>query len=329
VNNPYSIYVLSFLVFISAVAVVEAIYLIWRSLKVSEAVKINRRIKAMSAGGAHGQDVLQLLRSHQLTTIPWLERILSAFPRFHALDRMIQQSGVNISLVKFIGVQLGGAAVVLLILWGVFNVQFGMALLIGLVVGVSIPYLYVVKKRIARHEKFTNQMPDALDYLARSMRAGNPFVSSLRSASSELPEPTGTEFGITFDEMNYGLELEDALYNLERRSGSEEMRFFVTAVLIQRTTGGNLADVLNRIAAVMRLRAITYRDIRILAAEMKLSANVLIALPFFVAAALSVLNPSYLPVLFEHQIGLIIIGLQLAFMLLGYVVIQRMINFRI
>ena len=107
------------------------------------------------------------------------------------------------------------------------------------------------------------------------------------------------------------------------------MRFFITAVLIQKTTGGNLADVLNRIAAVMRLRAITYRDIRILAAEMKYSANVLIMLPFFVAAALSVLNPTYLPVLFEHTIGLILIGLQLVFMVLGYIVIQRMINFRI
>jgi tight adherence protein B len=329
VNNPYSVYVLSFLVFIAVVAAVEAVYLIWRSLKVTESVKISRRIKAMSAGGAHGQDVLKLLRSHQLTTIPWLERILSAFPRFHALDRLIQQSGVNISLMKFIGIQLGLAASVLLILWLAFNALFIVSLLIAIVVGISLPYLYIARKRIARNEKFTNQMPDALDYLARSMRAGNPFVSSLRSASAELPVPTGTEFGITFDEMNYGLELDDALYNLEQRSGSEEMRFFVTAVLIQRTTGGNLADVLNRIAAVMRLRAITYRDIRILAAEMKLSANVLIGLPFFVAAALSVLNPGYLPVLFEHQIGLIVIGLQLFFMLLGYIVIQRMINFRI
>lgn len=328
-NNPYSIYVLSFLVFIAAVGAVEVVYLIWRSMKVSESVKISRRIKAMSAGGEHGREVLQLLRNHQLTTIPWLERILSAFPRFHALDRLIQQSGVNISLVKFLGLQLGMVAGIVLLLWAFFNVLFAFALLIALVVGVSVPYVFIVRKRIARHEKFTNQMPDALDYLARSMRAGNPFVSSLRSASEELPEPTGTEFGITFDEMNYGLELEDALYNLERRSGSEEMRFFVTAVLIQRTTGGNLADVLNRIAAVMRQRAITYRDIRILASEMRLSANVLIGLPFFVAAALSVLNPSYLPVLFEHKIGIIIIGLQLFFMLLGYVVIQRMINFRI
>ncbi|MEN8169057.1 MAG: type II secretion system F family protein [Pseudomonadota bacterium] len=328
-NSPYSTYILSFLVFLAAVGAVEALYLLWQSLKVAEAVKINRRIKAMSAGGAHGKEVLQLLRNDQLSSIPWLNRILGAFPRFHALDRLLQQSGVNITLMKFVGIQFVIVVGVLVVLWLVFNTLFFVALLIALVIGVSAPYLFVTRKRMARHEKFTQQLPDALDYLARSMRAGNPFLASLRSASDELPVPTGTELGITFDEVNYGLELEDALYNLGERSGSEEMRFFITAVLIQKTTGGNLADVLNRIAAVMRSRAILYRDVRILAAEMKMSANVLIALPFFVAAALAVVNPSYFPILFEHDIGLILIGVQLLFMLFGYIIIQRMINFRI
>ncbi len=328
-DGPYSIYILSFFVFMAAVGVLEALYLFWRSLNVEEAVKINRRIKALSAGGAHGEEVLQLLRSKQLSTIPWLNRILSAFPRFHALDRLIEQSGVNITLARFLGVQLLLALAVLLILVFVFSTVFGLALVVAVVLGAGMPYAYVTRKRIARHERFTNQLPDALDYLARSMRAGNPFLASMRTASEELPEPTGVEFGITFDEMNYGLELEDALYNLGERSGSEEMRFFITAVLIQKTTGGNLADVLNRIATVMRQRAVAYRDVRILAAEMKYSANVLIALPFLVAGALSVLNPSYMPILFQHTIGLIIIGVQLLFMLLGYFVIQRMINFRI
>ena len=328
-NNPYSTYILSFLVFLAAAGTIEAIYLIWRSLNVAETVKINRRIKAMSAGGAHGKEVLKLLRNDQLSSIPWLNRILSAFPRFHALDRLIEQSGVNLTLMRFLGIQFAIVLGVLLILWQLLGVMFYVALPVALLIGVSIPYLFVSRRRIQRHEKFSLQLPDALDYLARSMRAGNPFVASMRSATDELPSPTGTEFGITFDEMNYGLDLEDALSNLGERSGSEEMRFFITAVLIQKTTGGNLADVLNRIASVMRLRAITYRDIKILAAEMKYSANVLIALPFFVAAVLSIVNPGYLPVLFEHTIGLIIIGLQLFFMLFGYIVIQRMINFRI
>lgn len=329
VDSIYSTYILAFLIFLTLLGLAEAGYLLWRSLHVEEAVKINRRIKALSAGGGHGKEVLKSLRKNQLSTVPWLDRALSAFPRFHAVDRLLQQSGLNITLVKFLGLQAGISIVLVLIMVFVFNTYVAVAILFGVVVGVSVPYVYATKKRVKRHEKFTEQLPDALDYIARSMRAGNPFLASLRSASTELPEPTSIEFGITFDEMNYGLELDDALFNLGQRTGSEEMRFFITAVLIQKTTGGNLADVLNRIAAVMRIRAITYRDIKILAAEMKYSANVLIALPFFVGGALSVLNPKYLPILFESTLGLIIVGLQLAFMLMGYIVIQRMINFRV
>jgi tight adherence protein B len=129
--------------------------------------------------------------------------------------------------------------------------------------------------------------------------------------------------------MNYGLDVEDALYNLGDRTGNEEMHFFITAVLIQKSTGGNLADVLNRIAAVMRARAVTYRDIKILAAEMRYSAKVLIGLPFFVAGVLSITNPTYLTVLFENELGLIVIALQIMFMVVGYYVIHKMVNFRV
>jgi tight adherence protein B len=329
VNNPYTIYIISFLAFLAGLGIVQALYLFWRSLNVEEAVKINRRIKAMSAGGAHGKEVLQTIRKKQLSTVPFIDRVLTAIPRFHALDRLIEQSGVHLTLMRFIGIQLGMTLVVFILFTWVSNLHTLLSLAISLVLGLGFPYLFVTKKRIARHRKFTAQLPDALDYLARSMRAGNPFMASLKAASKEIPEPTGEEFGITFDEMNYGLAIEDALYNLSARTGSEEMRFFTTAVLIQKSTGGNLADVLNRIAAVMRARAVTYRDIKILSAEMRYSANVLIALPFFVAGALSITNPTYLTVLFESELGLIIIGLQLLFMLVGYIVIHKMVNFRV
>jgi len=329
VNNPYTIYIVSFLAFLAGLGLVQALYLFWRGLNVAEAVKINRRLKAMSAGGAHGKDVLQTIRKKQLSTVPFIDRILTAVPRFHALDRLLEQSGVNLTLMRFLSIQFGIAVVVLILLSIFFNLYFAISLFLALLVGIGIPYLYVTKKRIARHRKFTEQLPDALDYLARSMRAGNPFMASLKAASQEMPAPTGEEFGITFDEMNYGLDIEDALSNLGDRTGNEEMFFFITAVLIQKSTGGNLADVLNRIAAVMRARAVTYRDIKILAAEMQYSARVLIGLPFFVAGALSITNPNYLTVLFENETGLIIIGLQLLFMVVGYFVIHKMVNFRV
>jgi len=317
------------LAFIAGLGIVQALYLFWRSLNVAEAVKINRRLKAMSAGGAHGQEVLQTIRKKHLSTVPFLDRILTAVPRFHALDRLIEQSGVNITLVRFLSVQLGLTLILLVIFSLLFNLGLAASLLVALIIGIGFPSLYIIRKRIARQRKFTSQLPDALDYLARSMRAGNPFMASLKAGSKEMPSPTGEEFSTTFDELNYGLDLEDALYNLGERTGSEEMHFFITAVLIQKSTGGNLADVLNRIASVMRARAVTYRDIKILAAEMRYSAKVLIALPFFVAGVLSITNPTYLTILFENELGLIVIGLQILFMVIGYYVIHKMVNFRV
>lgn len=328
-NSPYIIYFISFLAFIAGLGLVQALYLFWRSMNVAETVKINRRLKAMSAGGAHGRDVLQTIRKKQLSTVPFLDRILTSVPRFQALDRLIEQSGVNITLMRFLSVQFGLTLVLLLILTLLFNLVILASLVVALIIGIGFPSLYIIRKRIARHRKFTNQLPDALDYLARSMRAGNPFMASLKAASKEMPAPTGDEFGITFDELNYGLDLEDALFNLGERTGNEEMHFFITAVLIQKSTGGNLADVLNRIASVMRARAVTYRDIKILAAEMRYSAKVLIALPFFVAGVLSITNPTYLTILFENELGLIVIGLQIFFMVVGYYVIHKMVNFRV
>lgn len=329
-NDVYTVYVVSFLVFIAVVILVEGVYLLWRGVHEEGVIKINRRLKMLSAGGAHGQEVLkELLRTKRFSDVPWLNRMLMKVPRLHALDRSLEQAAIKISVGRFLLLQVALGAILSALLIYSGKLHYLICIIIGMPLGFLIPSLYVLKKRDKRRKDFARQLPEALDFIARSMRAGNPFSASLKAVAKEMPDPIGTEFGITFDEMNYGLELEDALHNLGNRTGSEEMHFFITAVLIQRTTGGNLADVLNKIAAVMRARARTVREIMILSAEMRLSARVLIALPFVVAGALTLLNPSYLTVLFKNPIGQIIIGIQLLLMLFGYLVIRRMVNFRI
>lgn len=329
-NDVYTVYVVSFLVFIAVVILVEGVYLLWRGVHEEGVIKINRRLKMLSAGGAHGQEVLkELLRTKRFSDVPWLNRMLMKVPRLHALDRSLEQAAIKISVGRFLLLQVALGAILSALLIYSGKLHYLICVIIGMPLGFLIPSLYVLKKRDMRRKDFARQLPEALDFIARSMRAGNPFSASLKAVAKEMPDPIGTEFGITFDEMNYGLELEDALHNLGNRTGSEEMHFFITAVLIQRTTGGNLADVLNKIAAVMRARARTVREIMILSAEMRLSARVLIALPFVVAGALTLLNPSYLTVLFKNPIGQIIIGIQLLLMLFGYLVIRRMVNFRI
>lgn len=329
-SNIYSVYLISFLVFVAVVVLFEGGYLLWRGLHEEGAIKINKRLKMLSAGGAHGKEVLQsLLREKRFSDVAFVDRLLIRIPRLHALDRVLEQAAISVNVGRFLLIQVLLSATFLGLLAWLTNLHWVVVLLIGIPAGFAIPSFYVVRKRDVRRRRFAGQLPEALDFIARSMRAGNPFSASLKAAAKELPDPIGTEFGITFDEMNFGLELEDALHNLGNRTGSDEMHFFITAVLIQRTTGGNLADVLNKIATVMRARANTYREISILSSEMRISARVLIGLPFFVAGAVSLTNPTYLLVLFEHPLGQIIIGIQLLLMLLGYLIMRKMINFRI
>lgn len=325
----YYTYLLSFLVFIAVVALLEGIYFAWRSIHEEGAVKVNKRLKALSAAGDAHKEAIDLVRKREMSNIPFINRILIAIPRMHTLDRLLEQSAVELSVSRFLLLQIVIFALILFPLSNVDAMHIIVALLISIPVGFGAPILYLMKKKQVRSTAFIKQLPDALDYIARSLRAGNPFSASLKSVAAEMPDPTGTEFGITFEEMNYGLDFEEAMKNLASRSGSEEMNYFVTAVLIQRTTGGNLADMLNRLAAIMRARASTYREIKILSAEMKLSANILVLLPFFVALVLYVTSPGYLNILFETTTGNFLILGQLTLMAVGYYILRRMISFRV
>jgi len=328
-NESVMIYLIAFLAFLAVIVFVEGAYLLVRGLHEEGAAKVHQRLRRLSAGGGHGGEKLELMRTRELSELPLVNRLLGLFPRVHALDRMLEQTGSNLTVLKFLMWQLALAVVAVTVLLLLTHRYAPLFILLGIGVGFALPYLYVVRRRLRRHSKLTSQLPDAMDFIARSLRAGNPFSASLRSASQELADPIATEFGVTFDELNYGLDLEDALYNLGERTGSEEMRYFIAAVLIQKTTGGNLSEVLHRIAEVMRARARTYREIAIKAAEMRLSARVLVALPFVVAAAFSVLRPDYLPVLVKEPLGQVIILVQIALMIAGYLVMRHMINFRV
>lgn len=328
-DDVYTVYLISFLVFIAVITLIEGAYMLWRALHDEGMVKMSRRLKSLSAGGERHRDVVDILKRREMSGIPFINRVLIAIPRLHALDRALEQSGVEMSVSRFLLIQLASTGLFVLFFSLLLNLIIYLAVPFGLLLGFGIPSLALMKMRANRARLFTTQLPDTLDYIARSLRAGNPFSASLKSVSKEMPDPIGIEFGITFEEMNYGLEFEEAMVNMGKRTGSEEMNYFITAVLIQRTTGGNLADMLNNLAEVMRARASTYREIDILAAEMKMSANVLILLPFLVAAVLFFGSPGYLDVLFETVFGNFLILVQLMLIALGYYVIRKMIHFRV
>lgn len=328
-TNSWVIYVISFIAFVASMALVQGLYNLWQSLNVERTVRLNRRLRNLSAAGMRHEEALNLLRTRQLSTMPAVNRILLQIPRLHSVDRLLEQSGIDMTVSRFLLIQLllSLIFIVLLLLFTPGN-PF-VVVPVALLAGFFLPYLYTLSKRRERMDAFSALMPDTMDYIARSLRAGNPFSASLKGASEEMPEPVASELRITFEEMNFGLDIEGAMHNLGERTGNEELRYFIAAVLIQRTTGGNLAEVLNRISAVMRSREATRREVKILAAEMKYSANVLIALPFVVGGAIMVLNPAYLATLFENEIGLTVIGGQILLMVIGYAIIQKMVNVRV
>ncbi|MES9899105.1 MAG: type II secretion system F family protein [Sedimenticola sp.] len=323
------IYVIGILVFLTVIFLIEGLFFAWRDSNMERGLQIKRRIRAMSAGGAHGEQVLDILRHQQLSTIPLLDRILTAFPRAHALDRALQQTGGKITVMQFLLLQLVTFLVATAAILIGLRLDPFLSAGLGVILAFLIPLSLLSHFKTRRKDKLVEQLPNTLEYIARSLRAGNPFSASIKAAAKQMPDPIGGEFAITFDEINYGLSVEDALYNLGERTSTEEMRFFITSVVIQKQTGGNLAEILQRLSEMMRRRAKAYRDIRTQAAEMKLSALILIALPLVVSGAIMVFNPNYLLSLYRESYGPYIFLAQGGLMVIGYLVMQKMIKFRV
>lgn len=208
----------------------------------------------------------------------------------------------------------------------------GVPILAGLVVAVLVfvgPVFYLNLKRRSRLNKFVGQLPDVFELLSQALRAGHSLASGMQVVSNELPEPAGTEFARVFQEQNLGLKIEDALKNLADRMDVLDVRFFVTAVLIQRSTGGDLAEVLDKISAVIRDRIKLQQTVLALTAEGRLSGYVLLALPVLVFGAMLKINYDYAMLLFNHPTGQMMATFAVVSMIMGWVMIKKIINIKV
>ena len=178
-------------------------------------------------------------------------------------------------------------------------------------------------------KKFQAQLPEALDLMARSLRAGHAFSTGMKLAADEFDDPLGTEFNITLDEINFGLGVPEALKNLVNRVDCQDLNFFVVAVILQRETGGNLAEIMENIAHLIRERFKLYGKVKTLAAEGKLSMIILIALPFCIIGALLFVNPKYIMTLFTEYAGRIMIAGALFMMVIGAFVMSRIVKIEV
>jgi tight adherence protein B len=184
-------------------------------------------------------------------------------------------------------------------------------------------------KKKLRIRKFEKQLPEALDLLARGLKAGHAFASGLQIVGSEMPNPVGVEFFRTFKEYNHGMDLNNALINLCKRVNLRELRFFTTAVMIQRETGGNLVEILEKIAGLIRERFKLRNQVKALTAEGRLSGLVLVLLPPVVFLIMMRINPSYTMLLVNHPLGRMIAMTALTFQGLGVIAIRKIVNIKV
>ncbi len=312
--------------FLAVVLLFEGGYLFWNSYRGAEARRIQRRLQALSAGG-HASSESVLIKKRLLGNTTAVERLLLLLPRVHQLDRLLLQSGLPLTVATFIWMTAMGALAGLL-LWAFLALPLlvGLACVAG---GASFPTIRVLRARRLRLKAIEQQLPDALELMARALRAGHAFLSALQMVGTEGPEPIAREFRIAFDEVNYGVAMQEALTNLATRVPVTDLRFFVIAVSIQRETGGNLAELLDKLAALIRARFKLLGTIRVLSAEGRLSAWILSLLPFVLAVLINLVNPKFMSILWTDPAGIYLIAAGLILMTLGIVWMWRIIKIRV
>lgn len=319
-------YAVLVIAFIAALMAVESLYGMWNTMRGPEAMRLENRLQSLSAGG-HAKKEVSLLKQRELSKSPMLEQILLELPRVHQLDRLLVQSGMNMSVAIFMfwSLMLFGAGFLLAY---VLTKIFVYSVIMGAFFS-ALPYLIVVRAKFKRMHNLLLQLPDSLDLVARALRAGHAFSGGIKMVADEMAEPISSEFRATFDELNYGLSLEDAMLNMSERVDIPDMKYFVISVLIQRETGGNLAAVLDKIAQIIRDRLRMLGRIRVLSSQGRLEAWILSILPFSVAGIMFLVWPEFMSVLWKDPAGQVMIATAAVMMVTGIFIMWRMVRIRI
>jgi tight adherence protein B len=282
---------------------------------------VNKRLGIIDKSGTRSDSLAELR----------LRRSLSAEGRyilpFIWFNRLVMQSGVSMNAKKLLMLM---SVLAVATYAGVYAFSGGalLASALALVVGFGVPLQFLRIARSRRITRFESQLPDGLDVMVRSLRVGHPIPVSMSMVARELPDPLGSEFGMVFDELTYGLDTETAMANMQARVGQADLALVVVAVSIQSKTGGNLAEILSSLSNVLRDRFGMRRKVRALSAEGRFSAIALSILPFIVAGALFTIAPVYYTAVWDDPVFMPIVSFAVLLLLIGDYIMYRMVNFR-
>ena len=316
--------IIGVMIFIVMVAVIETALFAYRNLASTQRAKIKKRLQKYTF---IENDFGDILKNREFSTVPFFNRILSSLPGAIRLDTLVMQSNTKYPLGFFLllAAVMGGCGV---LAGQYFLDNIWLAILIGLVLMV-VAYMNLLNLRKNRISKFQSQLHEALDLIARALKAGHSFTSSLKLAADEFADPLGTEFAETIDEINFGVGVPEALKGLAERMDCSEAKYFVIAVIIQRETGGNLAELIESLAHIIRERFKFEGNVRTLTAEGRLSAVILCAMPFLIGLWLQFSNPDFLKPLFTDPVGKIMLGGAGVFLVIGMLVMRKMVKIEV
>lgn len=273
------------------------------------------------------EEELALLRDEQLSHFPALDDLLRRSSRVADLQKMLVQGGIAMRAGNFLGFSaLAGLAATVVAYALSKRVEVAW---VALLVGFLLPYSYASFRRNQRFEKFEELFPEAIDTLARAVRAGHAFTTALEMITNEVGEPVSGEFRQLYEEQKFGMPVRDALINLTERMPLVDVKFFVTAVMLQRETGGNLAEILDNLSYVIRERFKIQRQVRVYTAQGRLTMALLMGMPPIIVTVMIVLNPSFIRPLFSDPIGHTLLVVGIVLQTVGYFVIRKIIRIQV
>jgi tight adherence protein B len=300
----------------------------WRVGSLTETQKrIRGQLQRLSMVGAQDLADKDILRDRRLSSISFVDQLLSGTGFAKNLEILLYQAGIEMKVGTFVLVSLvlGAAATFLFILF-LGRPLFGLA--VGTLVA-FIPYFVAKSKKTKRTRLMEEQLPDAMDLMTSALRAGLSLPAALQLVAQEAPSPLAEEFGHTFDEQNLGLDIRDAMLNLARRIDSVDVKFFVTAVVVQRETGGNLAEIMQNIAHIIRERFRILGDVRTLTAHGRFSGVILSILPVFMAFLIAIIAPDYMMGFLKDPTGQAFLIAAIILQVIGFLWIRKVVNIRV
>ena len=287
--------------------------------------QLQRRLQGLGQRG--GEAKVEAVRDLRYSSIPWMDQALRRLSLGQRLELLLYQSGLTMRV---------GALVLLIAGFGMAGYFVGVLFLhrlapgvLGMLLFAPMPYLYVRFKKSQRMKSFAEEFPDALDLLVSALRAGLSFSAAMQIVSEESPEPVRGEFAVTVEEQSLGLDFRETMFNLTKRVDSLDLRFFITAVILQRETGGNLAEILENTSKLIRDRFRVLGDIKTFTAQGRLTGGILLCLPLSISVFMFVMTPDYFKPMMESEAGRAALWFAAFLQVTGALVIRKIVNIKV